>query len=184
MKFDLPLRTPRLALRALVADDLTSHQRLFSDPEVVRFLYDTTMSLEDAQRHLSGRLHATLPDEGEWLNLAVECDGQFLGEVGVSLVSRLHRQAEVGYVFGAWARGRGFATEATARMVELAFNALGAHRVVGRLGARNEPSARVRERVGMRPEALLRENEFVKGEWTDEAIYAILRDEWSARHEL
>ena len=33
----------------------------------------------------------------------------------------------------------------------------------------------------MRREALLRENEWIKGEWTDEAVYALLRSEWDAR---
>jgi len=33
----------------------------------------------------------------------------------------------------------------------------------------------------MRREAHLRENEFVKGEWTDELVYAILASEWRAR---
>jgi RimJ/RimL family protein N-acetyltransferase len=32
----------------------------------------------------------------------------------------------------------------------------------------------------MRQEAHLRENELVKGVWTDEAIYAVLLDEWRA----
>ena len=32
----------------------------------------------------------------------------------------------------------------------------------------------------MRLEAHLVENEFVKGEWTDELIYAILRREWES----
>ena len=34
------------------------------------------------------------------------------------------------------------------------------------------------ERLGMRREAHLRENEFVKGEWTDELVYAMLSSEW------
>ena len=167
-----------LMLRPLVEDDLAEHHRMFSDPAVVRFLYDEPLHLDDAARHMASRLHRTLPGEGEWLNLAVECDGVFLGEVGVSLISHHHHQVEVGYVFLPSAMGRGYATEATARMVDLAFDALDAHRVVGRLDARNVKSARVLERLGMRREALLRENEFVKGEWTDELIYAVLRDEW------
>lgn len=32
----------------------------------------------------------------------------------------------------------------------------------------------------MRREAHLRENEFVKGEWTDEKAYAMLASEWDA----
>ena len=66
-------------------------------------------------------------------------------------------------------------------MVDYAFTGLGAHRVVGRMDARNVASARVMERLGMRREAHLLENEYVKGEWTDEVIYAVLDTEWSGR---
>jgi RimJ/RimL family protein N-acetyltransferase len=37
------------------------------------------------------------------------------------------------------------------------------------------------ERLGMRREAHLIENEFVKGEWTDELDYANLEREWATR---
>ena len=37
------------------------------------------------------------------------------------------------------------------------------------------------ERLGMRREAHFLQNEVVKGEWTDELVYAMLADEWSAR---
>jgi RimJ/RimL family protein N-acetyltransferase len=33
----------------------------------------------------------------------------------------------------------------------------------------------------MRREAHLRENEFVKGEWTDELVFAMLASEWPSR---
>jgi RimJ/RimL family protein N-acetyltransferase len=36
------------------------------------------------------------------------------------------------------------------------------------------------ERLGMRREAHFREKEFVKGEWCDELVYAILATEWTA----
>ena len=178
---DLPIRTERLTLRALTVDDLGDHWRLVRDPEVVRYLYEEPMDRDAAAAHLEKRLAARLPGEGEWLNLAVERDGRYLGEVGLSLVSRAHRQCEVGYVFLPEAAGHGYATEATAAMVELAFVELGAHRVSGRLDARNEASARVLARLGMRREAHLRENEFVKGEWTDELVYALTEEEWRSR---
>jgi RimJ/RimL family protein N-acetyltransferase len=50
-------------------------------------------------------------------------------------------------------------------ILRLGVEGLGLHRVVALL-----------ERLGMRREAHLVENEFVKGEWTDEVIYAVL--EW------
>lgn len=178
---DLPIRTERLTLRALTADDLDHHWRLVRDPEVVRYLYEEPLDRDAAARHLEKRLVAQLPAEGEWLNLAVECDGAYLGEVGVCLRSVEHRQCEVGYVFLPETSGQGYATEAAVAMVALAFTELGAHRVVGRLDARNGASARVLERLGMRREGYLRENEFVKGEWTDEIVYAVTEDEWRVR---
>jgi RimJ/RimL family protein N-acetyltransferase len=42
---------------------------------------------------------------------------------------------------------------------------------------------RVLERLGMRREAHLIENEWGKGEWHSEAVYAILAQEWRAAPE-
>ena len=47
--------------------------------------------------------------------------------------------------------------------------------------ARNDASIRLMERLGMRREAHLVENEFLKGEWTDSIVYAILETEWRDR---
>ena len=60
------------------------------------------------------------------------------------------------------------------------FDGLGLHRVVARVDARNGPSLRLCERLGMRREAVLRENEWFKGEWSDEVDYALLEQEWAA----
>jgi RimJ/RimL family protein N-acetyltransferase len=66
-------------------------------------------------------------------------------------------------------------------LLRLAFEDLGLHRVAARCDVRNTASARVMKRAGLRREAHLVQNEFVKGEWTDELIHAILRSEWAAR---
>lgn len=70
--------------------------------------------------------------------------------------------------------------EAAAAMLTLAFDRLGWHRVTGSCDARNHPSARLMERLGMRREAHFVQNMMVKGEWTDELGYAILDREWKA----
>jgi hypothetical protein len=51
-------------------------------------------------------------------------------------------------------------------------------RVVARIEARNTPSARLAERLGMRREAHLVQNEIFKGEWGDELVFAVLAREW------
>ena len=66
-------------------------------------------------------------------------------------------------------------------MLRVGFEDLGLHRICGRLDGRNAASARVLERLGMRREAQLLENERVKGEWANEVVYAMLDREWRRR---
>jgi RimJ/RimL family protein N-acetyltransferase len=80
-------------------------------------------------------------------------------------------------------QGLGYATEMARPLLRIAFEDLGLHRVTGALDARNAASARVLEKLGMRREAHLVENAFVKGEWQSELIYAILATEWRAADE-
>ena len=178
----LPIETERLVIRALTSDDLERHHVLYSNPSVVRYLYAEPLDIDAARTHLARRLSSELPFEGSPLNLAVDVHGVMVGEVFLGVVSSTHRVCEVGYVFDPEVHGRGYATEASVLMVEIAFTVLDAHRVMARLDARNTASAKVLERLGMVREAHLRENEFVKGEWTDEVDYAILEDEWRAAH--
>jgi RimJ/RimL family protein N-acetyltransferase len=174
----LPVRSARLTFRELRESDFEDHERLFANPEVVRYLYDDTLHGESAQKHLVMRLWQGLAKEGGWANLAVEHDGQFLGEIGIGLVSSVHRTCEIGYVFLPEVGGRGFATEAARVAVDVAITFQGAQRVVARLDARNTASAELLERLGLRREAHFRRNEFVKGEWCDELVYAVLVQDW------
>jgi RimJ/RimL family protein N-acetyltransferase len=92
-----------------------------------------------------------------------------------------HATGEIGYVLHPAHTGRGYATEAIRALLPLAFDELRLHRLFARLDARNSASAKVCRRLGMRQEAHLRENEWFKGEWTDEIVFALLAHEWRAQ---
>jgi RimJ/RimL family protein N-acetyltransferase len=176
-----PIRTERLIIRLFRSSDLEAIYDMQSRPEVARYLYWSPRDRRGAAQSLQEKLKCTrIEAEGDILNLAVEQapGGSVIGDLMLHYVSAMHRQAEVGYVFHPDAQGQGFATEAARAIVDLAFRALGVHRVFGQIDARNTASARVLERLGVRREAHLVENEWVKGEWTDEVIYAVLAAEW------
>jgi RimJ/RimL family protein N-acetyltransferase len=177
-----PLRTERLVLRLFRDDDFEAVYDMQSRPEVARYLYWSPRDRSGAAKSLREKLKcSSIKVEGDILNLAVERaeGGPAIGDLMLHYVSATHRQAEVGYILHPDAQGHGFATEATRAVVDLAFRELKVHRVFGQIDARNTASARVLERVGLRREAHLVENEWVKGEWTDEVIYAVLADEWA-----
>jgi RimJ/RimL family protein N-acetyltransferase len=121
--------------------------------------------------------------DGDTLSAAVELreTGALVGGLSLRCVSAEHRQGELGFVMHPAYHGRGYATEAARPLLGLAFGTFGFHRLAGRLEARNAGSARVLEKLGMRREAHLVENEWVKGEWQSELVYALLAAEWRAR---
>jgi RimJ/RimL family protein N-acetyltransferase len=183
---DLPIRTERLVLRLYTEDDLGDVYDIQSRPDVTRYLYWGVRDHAQARDSLAMKIAASgLREEGDNLTLAVVLPetGKVIGDVLIIWVSREHRRGEIGYIFHPDFGGRGYATEAAEVVLRLGFEAFGLHRVVGRLDGRNTASARVLERLGMRREAHLVQNELVKGEWTDEMVYAMLEDEWRARAE-
>jgi RimJ/RimL family protein N-acetyltransferase len=179
-----PLETERLILRPYTAGDLDSFHAILRRDDVSRYLYSEPRDRDEA-RDLLARvaLKTAIDDDHDDLLLAVltKESGAIIGHVTLERTSREHRQGEIGYVLHPDHQGHGYATEAASVMLRLGFEALGFHRIVGRLDARNAASARVLERLGMRREAHLRENEFIKGEWCDELVYAMLATEWPAR---
>jgi len=179
----LPVHTDRLLLRPFADGDLDALHAMQSREDVTRYLYWGPRSLDEV-RHQLERLKgmASIEDGSDALRLAavVRDSGAMIGDVSLHSVNREHLQAELGFILHPDHQGQGYATEATAEMLRIGFEDLGLHRIYGSCDARNTASARVLERLGMRREAHFRETEFVKGEWCDELIYAILATEWAA----
>ena len=183
-KPDYPLRTARLVLRPYTIDDLDAAHDIQSRPEVTRYLLFDARDRGQVRKWLEDRIRETaLEDEGGLLSLAVVLPetGAVIGDVVLFLRSAENRQGEIGYIFHPDHGGKGYATEAARAMLRLGFDAFGLHRIIGRLDARNTASERVLKRLGMRREAHFLQDEIVKGEWTDQIIYAMLEHEWRAR---
>jgi RimJ/RimL family protein N-acetyltransferase len=181
-KPDYPLRTARLTLRPYGMDDLDALHDIQSRPEVTRYLLYDARDRDQVRAVLGERIRAD-SFERDAVDLAVVLPdtGTLIGDVVLFLRSREHRQGEIGYLFHPDYGGRGYATEAAAALLRLGFDGYGLHRIIGRIDARNTASARVLERLGMRREAHFVQNEIVKGEWTDEIVYALLEGEWRSK---
>ena len=177
------IETERLVLRPFRESDLDDLHAIRSLPEVVRYLYGDVRSRTEVEELLAERAALTsLNHDGDGLVLAAERrdDGRVIGDIVLWLRSREHLQGEIGFVFHPEAQGHGYAREAATALLDVAFGPLGLHRVYGRTDARNDASAALMRRLGMRQEAHFRENEIFKGSWGDELVFAVLRSEWLA----
>ena len=175
------LETDRLLLRPFAPSDHDALHAIFSQEQVVRYLYEGPHDEDEVQRRLNLKVtQRSIERPVETLRLAVllKANGRVIGDVVLTWVEDEHRQAEIGFVLHPDHQGKGYTTEAVSVLLRVAFEVLELHRVFGRTEARNVASAKVMEKLGMRPEAHFVENEFVKDEWQSEIVYAILEREW------
>jgi RimJ/RimL family protein N-acetyltransferase len=178
--------TARLTLRRFELDDLDDLALILASEAVNRFLYSEPRDRAAALAALQGRLAE--PDdvtEDNILNVAVELrtTKRVIGDFILRWTENEHRQGEIGGSLHPDFHSQGLAGEVYEELLVLGFTQYGLRRVVGRCDARNAPSVRSLEKVGLRQEAHFVENEFVKGEWTDEIVMAVRKDEWERRRD-
>jgi RimJ/RimL family protein N-acetyltransferase len=181
-----PIETSRLRLRPFEPADFDALFAYQSRDDVTRYLQWGARNRDEVRHALELKIAATaIRAEGDFLALAAESAsaGEIVGDVVLGLVSEEHAHGEIGYIVHPDHHGHGYATEMARPLLRIAFEDLGLHRVTGVLDARNAASARVLEKLGMRREANLVENEFLKDEWQSEIVYAILAREWRAAGE-
>lgn len=179
-----PVITSRLRLRPLTLDDRPALLAYRGDAQVCRFLPFEPMDDEVLSQRLSADFaRQEITDEGQALTLGVELaeSKRLIGDVVLFFHSVEHRGGELGYVFHPDVAGHGYAVEACAALLDLAFDELGLHRVIARINGGNHDSARLAQRLGLRHEASHRRSVMVKGDWVDLEIYALLAEEWRNR---
>jgi RimJ/RimL family protein N-acetyltransferase len=104
--------------------------------------------------------------------------GELIGAVGLE-ISQPHARAELGYWIGVPHWGKGYATEAARAMLVFGFETLNLNRITAHHFARNRASGRILEKIGMKPEGLLRHHIKKWDRFEDCVMYGILRDEFS-----
>ena len=173
------METGRLTLRALTPDDAPAIFAYASDPEVARHMvWEAHRSVKDAEAFLDltmGRYGSG--DAPDW-GMVYKGDGRLVGTSGFVAWEREHARAEAGYVLhrGYW--GMGLAAEALGAMISFGFERMDLNRIEARCVAENAASARVMEKAGMSYEGTMRGREFLKGEYRDMKLYAIVKDDY------
>ena len=180
----VPIETERLRLRFHVAEDLAPLLALQSREDVTRWLYWSPRSEPEVRESLALKVAATrIAADGDAVHARDRAQG--LGRLRgrrrpVGDQPRAPLRASSASSCTRTTRAAATPPRRPRPLLELGFTCFGMRRIVGRTEARNAASARVLEKLGMRREAHLVENEWVKGEWQSELGYALLEAEWRA----
>jgi RimJ/RimL family protein N-acetyltransferase len=180
-----PVSTARLVVRPMTATDVGDIHAYQSREDVCRYLpFGPRTRDEVAERVAKNSEGITLADERDYWELAVEradAPGRVIGDVFFMIKSTADAAGLIGWTLHPDFMGRGYMAEAAGVVLDVGFAGIGLHRVSAVLDPRNERSAALCRRLGMRQEARFVEDTWFKGAWGDSAIYAILAREWAAR---
>lgn len=168
------LETDRLRLQPLAPEDAVSLFPIMSDPEVMAH-WDVPETDDPELVAAIVESQVTAMAEGRAIYWAIRslADDAFVGCCDLSDIDRWHRRAEVGFMLerGSW--GHGYAQEAMQAVVSYA-----AVSGLRRLGARthlgNRRSETLLERLGFRPEGLLRGHVLRDGKRRDCRLFGLL----------
>ena len=174
------IESERLRIRRFKDSDLTPFIAYRNDSKVARYQSWDSLDEQEARAFIREAGSAQLGVPGEWFGFAIELreTGDLIGECALMVDEEEPYRAEIGFTLAREYQGKGFASEAVSVLLDCAFGTLGLHRAVAIADCRNAPSWALLERVGMRREGHFLENVWFKGEWADEYLYAILKDEW------
>lgn len=174
------VQTERLILRRFTPADAEQFAAYRSDPAVARFQsWDAPVPLEEARQTVE-RFAEGDPEEPGWFQYAVDLDGVLIGDLGLNLSENL-MQADLGFTLATPYQGQGYASEAVRGLLHHLFVDRELHRVSAEADARNTASVRLLERVGFTREGLRLSNSWFKGEWTDDVLFGLLRDDYLSR---
>ncbi len=180
--FAEPIRTERLVLRLMTPGDVDDVHAYQGREDVCRYLLHEARTREEVVESVTKYAAATrLAEEHDWIEPAIELDGRVIGHMFLTIASLESLGAEIGWTLHPDFFGKGYAREAAAAILDLAFGELGMHRVRAELDPRNDASIALCRRLGMREEAYFVKDLMFRGEWADTGVYAILAEEWAAQ---
>lgn len=169
----LPRTTGRLVLRRFADRDLAAFQSYRCDPEVGRYQGWSALDAAGAAEFIARMAVAAIGVPGEWFQVAIadKSTGILVGDIGIGFDKDRSGIAEIGFSMAPAVQRRGLGTEAVQAALMLLFESGKVDVVEGITDARNVPSIRLLERVGMRHART--QQALFKGEVCTEHVYSI-----------
>jgi RimJ/RimL family protein N-acetyltransferase len=178
------LAANHVVLRELRLSDAASLFSMLTTEEVSRFISPPPSTVEGFERFIAWTLRQRAA--GTYVCYAVTMKG-FDTAIGIFQVRELEPgfgTAEWGFAIGSPFWGTGVFQEGAKLVVDFAFDVLGVHRLEARAAIRNGRGNAALLKVGAVQEAVLRKSFLRNGEYLDQALWAIVEDDWRAQRQV
>jgi RimJ/RimL family protein N-acetyltransferase len=144
------LETERLVIRSVTPDDAPDFQRLFSDPDVRRYLPPgPPATLESARALVERRMQAEQERGYAGWHVSLKTTGEFVGSVALQPIERTGPEVELAYHYLPSAWNKGYGTEAARATLGYGFESCGLAQIIAICFPENIGSWRIMEKAGM-----------------------------------
>jgi RimJ/RimL family protein N-acetyltransferase len=175
----LPRLTGNLvSLRELRPGDAPSLFAALSDEQVAKFISPPPATVQAFRRFIRWAIRQR--QSGQYVCFAVVPNGSdaAMGIFQVRALEPAFGTADWGFALASECWGTGMFRDAAGLIVEFAFEVLGVHRLEARAALKNGRGNGALRKLGAVREGVLRRSLFRGGEYLDQALWAILPEEW------
>jgi precorrin-6Y C5,15-methyltransferase (decarboxylating) len=176
----ITLAAGELTLRPFTAADTDDVTLACQDVETLRWLPLPRPYTRANAEWFIGTFGPGQRESGAGIVFAIESAGRLAGAIDLKGVNWAARVAEVGYWVAPWARGRGFASQATRALSEWALREHGFERVKLFAAVGNAASQRVAHKAGFVREGVARNACCLYDGRVDMVLFALIPDDLSA----
>ena len=167
-----------VTLRELRAADAPALLELLATSEVAQFISPPPTTLDGFERFISWAQQEQR--EGRYVCFAVVPEGMSTA-VGIFQVRKLEPQlgtAEWGFALGRAYWGSGIFAASARLVVDFAFETVGVHRLEARAAVANGRGNGALAKIGAVKEGLLRRSFLRHGQYHDQTLWSIVREDW------
>jgi RimJ/RimL family protein N-acetyltransferase len=178
------LRGPTCVVREIEEADVHDLHAMLADPEVRRYASTPPLTPEGFSRFVEWSRQQQ--QAGRFVCFAIESSLR-AGAAGIIQLRALEPSfgtAEWGFAIGRPHWGTGLFSAAASLVLDFAFDTIGVHRLEARSVMDNSQAIRALRRLGSVLEGTLRRSFLLGGHYHDDALFALLADDWQRRRAL
>ena len=172
------LETDRLILRQLTPTDRDMIFQNYSTLESTQYIMEPLTTLDQADEILQDFIEGFKQGKNLFWAVEIKKDHAFAGTVCFESIEWRDLRGEIGYDLSKAHWGQGLMTEALRAVIDYGFECLGLNRIDGYVDVENTRSINVLRRLNFTEEGVLRQYSWVKGQYRDEVVCSLLKQEW------
>ena len=173
-----------VTLRELRTSDAKSLFAMLTPEEVSRFISPPPSTVEGFKGFIAWTLRQRTAGVYSCFAVTLKGSDTAIGIFQVRETEPGFGSAEWGFAIGSAFWGTGAFQDGAELILEFAFETLGVHRLEARAAVLNERGNGALLKTGAVQEAILRKSFLRNGQYLDQVLYAIIKDDWYASREV